>query len=215
MILANIDYLNLLFFKLFIKKNYPSLYPKMMYHKSYPSKINSKFKKRQISGAFISSIKAQKQKNIIMGICANKEVRSVLSLKGDNKKDIESNTSNILAQILDINGEVVIGDKALKIYIENKKIFIDLAEAWYSKYKKPFVFAVFSINSHQKSYKKMQQKFLKQNTKIPFYIYENICKLHDISRKDLFEYLNIIYFKINQKEIKSLRLFWKLSKGYS
>ena len=93
LILANIDYINLLPFKLFIKKHYPSLYKRMLHHKGTPKEINKKFKNRKISSAFISSIKSKRTQKLTMGISAKGKVQSVLVLKGKNKTDKNSDTS--------------------------------------------------------------------------------------------------------------------------
>lgn len=54
-----------------------------------------------------------------MGICANKRVLSVLVEKNtSNAKDPSSATSNALAKVLKQDGKVIIGDKALKLYLK-------------------------------------------------------------------------------------------------
>ncbi len=52
---AKIDFINLLPFHIFIKKNIKSAQLKSIieYKKSYPSNINNKFKKRKVDIAFI------------------------------------------------------------------------------------------------------------------------------------------------------------------
>ncbi len=215
LILANIEYLNLLPFKLFIKKYYPSLYKIMLHHKGTPKEINKKFKNRRISSAFISSIKSKRNQKITMGISAKGKVQSVLVLKGENKKDNNSDTSNLLAKVLNVQGEVVIGDRALKVYLKQEKSSIDLGEYWFNRYNLPFVFATFSINTHKKLYNKIQKKFLKKKIKIPFYISQNICLEKDIKRVELLAYLNLIYYNINYKELKSLKIFRYLAKKKS
>ena len=124
MIFAKIDFINLLPFYIYVKKNISSSQTKAIinYKKSYPSKINQDFKKRRIDGAFISSIKSQKEKSTDIGIVAKKDVLSVLSIPGVYTKDIQSDTSNILARVLECEGKIIIGDKALKYYYENKKL---------------------------------------------------------------------------------------------
>ena len=195
------------------------MYKTMIHHKSYPSAINDAFFKRKIHSAFISSIRGTKKIKYKLGICSLDEVQSVLVLKSNiNKQDKESETSNILAKILKIKGETIIGDKALKVYIENKQDFTDLSKAWFSKYKLPFVFATFSFNSYQKFYNKMQNKFLQtqnlnqRRTKIPFYICQKLEIEKDVKRNDLLKYLNRIHYKIDHKENTSMRLFWKLAR---
>jgi chorismate dehydratase len=72
MIFAKIDFINLLPFHIFIKKNIQSTQLKSIieYKKSYPSFINNKFKKRKVDSAFISSIASRNEKFLDFGIVA-------------------------------------------------------------------------------------------------------------------------------------------------
>jgi len=96
--------------------------------------------KRHIDAGFISSIESPKYNCTNLGIIANKAVYSVFVLEGENKSDHESATSNALAKVLNLQGEVLIGDKALKYYLEGGQ-GIDLAKEWYKQTTLPFVFA--------------------------------------------------------------------------
>ena len=99
MIFAKIDYINLLPFYTFVKKNIKSSQIKSIinHKKSYPSLINKQY-----------------------------------------EKDSESSTSNILAQVLNLEGKIIIGDKALNHFHNcQDKDFIDLAKAWNEKYNLP------------------------------------------------------------------------------
>ena len=104
MIFAKIDFINLLPFHVYIKKNIKSNQIKAIidYHKSYPSKINKKFKKREVDSAFISSIASRKEKSINLGIVAKSDVQSVLLIPGAFEKDMQSETSNALAKVLNL-----------------------------------------------------------------------------------------------------------------
>ena len=203
-----IDYLNLLPFHVFMKKYYYNYTTK----KSYPSKINQMFENKIVDAAFISSIKSKNKLCLDAGIIANQKVLSVLVCKGDTKYDIESNTSNILAKILNQKGEVLIGDKALKRYYKDSSCQ-DLAHLWYKKYKLPFVFARFCINKNKKGYKKMINKFLSTKIYIPQYILKKYSKKTNIPPKEIKNYLNLISYKIGYKETKSLKKFLKQSKS--
>jgi len=205
---GQIDYLNLLPFHIFMKKHYYNYTTK----KSYPSKINRLFEKKIVDAAFISSIKSKNQTCLDAGIIANKKVLSVLVCSGENKDDFESNTSNVLAKILNQNGEILIGDKALKRYYEDNSCK-DLATLWYEKYKLPFVFARFCINKNKKEYQKMINLFLKEKIYIPNYILNKYSKKTGISKKQIKEYLKLINYKMGYKEKKSLKKFLKLSKN--
>lgn len=216
MIFAKIDFINLLPFYVFIKKNIKSSQIKQIisYKKSYPSKINKQFKKRQIDAAFISSIASRSEKTIDLGIVAKKEVLSVLCIKGDFKEDYQSDTSNALAKILDIKGEVLIGDKALKYYHTNQNNdFIDLAKYWNTKYKLPFVFARLSFNKHEKYLKKLSKSFKNTNVKIPQYILNKYANRTNLKNKQINHYLKKITYDIGYKEKQSLKLFFKLAKN--
>ena len=179
--------------------------------KSYPAKINKMFEKKIVDCAFISSIKSKNQTCLDAGIVANKKVLSVLVCNGKNKDDFESNTSNVLAKILNISGEVVIGDKALKRYYSNNNCK-DLATLWNEKYNLPFVFARFCINKDYPKYENLINLFLKEKIFIPQYILKEYSKRANISNKQIKEYLDLITYKLNWKEKKSLDKFLKLSK---
>ena len=212
MIFAKIDFINLLPFYIFIKKNIKSTQIKQIinYKKSYPSLINKKFKSRTIDAAFISSIKSKRCRCLDLGIVAKKEVLSVLSLKGNYKKDTQSDTSNALAKVLGIDGEVLIGDKALYHYHNSQdKDFIDLAKIWYEKYNLPFVFARLCFNDHHQYLDNLATKFLTSNIKIPQYILKQYSCKTGITNQQIKEYLSKISYNIGYKEKQSLKLFFK------
>lgn len=214
MIFAKIDFINLLPFYVFIKKNIQSSQIKQIinYKKSYPSIINKQFQKRSIDAAFISSIKSKRCKCLDLGIVAKKEVLSVLALKGEFKKDQQSDTSNALALALNIKGEILIGDKALYYYHNSKdRDFIDLAKVWSDKYNLPFVFARLCFNQEKKYLENLSKKFLASNVKIPQYILKQYASKTNLTTKQIEEYLTKISYKISYKEKQSLKLFFKLS----
>ena len=198
MIYGNIDYLNLLPVRVFLKRKRG-----IFYKSGNPKKITNLFLKRRVDFAFISSIKARNC--IKIGICAKKEVRSVLIKRGEKLEfDSSSNTSNLLASILGLKGEVIIGDRALKLFFESKN-YIDLAKEWYKKYKLPFVFALLCFN--KKKAKKIFKGFKKE--KIPFYILKKEAKKKGIDIRKALEYLNLIYYNLSWKEELSLKKFFR------
>jgi chorismate dehydratase len=212
MLISKIDYLNLLPFYVFVKKNITSTQIKAIinYKKSYPSQINQEFKYKRTDAAFISSIKSRNCKCTDIGIVAKDSVWSVLVLINEaNKDDFESNTSNILANILDIQGQVVIGDKALKIYYKNEDEFIDLAQIWYEKYGVSFVFARFCYNKHKNYFQKLAKSFGNSKIKIPQYILQKEAQKTGLSQKQILDYLKQIKYNIGIKEKKSLKLFFR------
>lgn len=215
MIFAKIDFINLLPFHIYIKKNIPSSQMKSIieYKKSYPSNINKKYKKRKVDSAFISSIASRNEKNLDFGIIAQKDVLSVLVIPGNEQDDFQSETSNALAKVLGYKGQVLIGDKALKYYHANKNSdFIDLAQAWNNKYNLPFVFAVLCYSSNKILLDKYTRKFNKRHIKIPQYILEQYSKRTGISKQNILDYLKKIDYDLGIKEKRALKLFLKLTK---
>ncbi|MBU0925006.1 hypothetical protein KKG81_08985 [bacterium] len=215
MIFAKIDFINLLPFHIFIKKNIKSTQQKSIieYKKSYPSFINNKFKKRKVDSAFISSIASRNDKYLDFGIVAQDEVLSVLLIPGIQESDFQSQTSNALAKVLDLEGKVIIGDKALKFYHENPDVIkIDLAKEWKNKYNLPFVFAVLCFNSNKKALEKVTKNFNKQHIKIPQYILEQYSKRSGVSKNNILLYLKKIDYNLGLKEKRSLKQFLNLTK---
>jgi len=215
-IFAKIDFINLLPFYIFIKKNLPSLQAKQIinYKKSYPSKINKSFKKRAVDGAFISSIISQKSKCLDIGIVAKKEVFSVLIIEGKMKIDYQSDTSNALAKVLKLKGEVLIGDKALLFYHQHKntKDFKDLSYEWNQKYHLPFVFARLCINKKLPTLEKVAKRFVQSKVFIPQYILKEYELKTNIHTQQIKEYLTKISYSIGHKEKLALKKFFILSK---
>ncbi|NOR58380.1 MAG: hypothetical protein GQ474_07640 [Sulfurimonas sp.] len=213
MVFGKIEYLNLLPFHVFMKRFTKSSQQSMsMHYKSgVPAKINEKFLSRRVDAAFISSISAKKHKHVNLGIIAKKEVLSVIVVPDvANERDIESASSNVLAQILDIKGKVLIGDKALKHYLQEKP-YIDLAAEWNSRYKLPFVFALLCYHKDQQLYKNIEREFSKKKVKIPQYLLNAASKKTEISKKDILDYLSYISYDLDIKAQKGLSLFYQKS----
>lgn len=213
MIFGKIEYLNLLPFHVFMKRYTKSAQQSksMHYYKGVPSDINSKFISRKVDAAYISSINAKKYKHVNLGIIAKKEVLSVLVIpKQENKKDSASASSNSLVEILGINGEVIIGDKALRYYLQGMP-HIDLAKAWHDKYHLPFVFALLCYHKEEKLYKKIEKSFLKSRVKIPYYLLKQASLRTDIATEDILKYLQFISYELDYKAKKGLKLFYKLA----
>lgn len=219
MVFGKIDYLNLLPFHVFLKR-YPltNAFKKACESKkSYPAAVNALFRRRVVDGAFISSIKSAKHglKTLPVGIVAKKNVKSVIVKKNTKSlRDPHSATSNVLAKVLKLDGQVFIGDKALKLYLEAPEDYIDLAYEWNKRHNLPFVFARLSINSHFKIYKKISEAFKNKPIKIPGYILQQYSKERGISPKDIREYLKLISYNIDKKGHKALKLFFKQAKAY-
>jgi chorismate dehydratase len=214
MIFAKIDFINLLPLHIFIKKHLSTQMKQTIeYKKSYPAAINKKFHKREVDAAVISSIASKRCKKCLdMGIVAKGAVDSVLVIPGEYKKDFQSDTSNALAKVLDIQGEVIIGDKALYKFHNSDEQFIDLAKQWQKKYKLPFVFARLCVNKDEKYLKNLSKRFVHTKVKIPQYILKKYAKRSGISQTQILDYLTKISYTIRAKEKRALKLFFKLSK---
>ncbi len=200
-------------FHIFMKRYIKSVRIKQSinYKQNFPTIINKRFKNRKIDAAFISSIESKRGsfKCFDIGIVAKKEIKSVLLKEGKIIHDSHSASSNALAKILNLKGEVIIGDKALKMYLQNPNIYIDLAKEWNKRYNLPFVFARFCANKRYKYYAKLSNKFLQKKIKIPNYILKSYAKSRDIEPHDIKEYLKLVSYHIDNKAKKSLKLFLK------
>ncbi|HFB53935.1 MAG TPA: hypothetical protein ENJ67_04315 [Sulfurimonas autotrophica] len=213
MIFGKIEYLNLLPFHVFMKRFTRSAQESavMNYKKNVPAKINREFLGRRVDAAFISSIAAKKHPHVNLGIIAKKEVKSVLVIPSrKDKRDNESASSNVLAQVLQQNGEILIGDKALRYALQNDD-YIDLAALWYEKYQLPFVFALLCYHKEKKVYKRIEKKFLQKEQKIPYYMLQNAAQRTGVSPEDIRAYLRLISYELDYKAKKGLARFYRLS----
>ena len=215
MIFGKIEYLNLLPFHVFMKRFTKNSQQKLVmeHKKNVPAKVNEDFLQRRVDAAFISSIKARNRAHVGLGIIANKKVQSVLVIpNAANKADTESASSNVLARILDIKGEVLIGDKALRYALQNDN-YIDLAQEWYDKYKLPFVFALLCYHKDKKTYKKIEREFLKREVKIPNYLLKKAADKTGVAPAEIQAYLKLISYRVDYKAQKALRRFYKEAKS--
>lgn len=207
---GSIAYLNLLPFIYYLKKRVRNTQEKQMlrYHQGVPSTINRLFLKRAIDAAFISSIKSQRCRCSNLGVVANGAVYSVLLLKSEQIFDSESDTSNMLSKVLGLSGQIIIGDKALKHYL-NSQNGIDLSQVWKEKTNLPFVFARLCYNKGARRVLKLAKRFNKRAAKIPYYYLKKEAKKRGITTKELHWYLQHIHYTIGPKEEQSLKLFFK------
>lgn len=223
MLFGKIDYLNLLPFHIYLKRSSLQSYQKaaIEHKKGVPSKQNKALRYRKVDAAIISSIQSIRKnyKKLDLGIVAKHEVKSVLVRKNSQpKKDTASASSNTLAKILGVKGEVIIGDRALRAYlIEGSDKFTDLAKLWNERTGGlGFVFARFCYTSNKSSCRKIAHGFLKTqrggSIKIPSYILQKYSKSREISKKNILEYLKLISYTIGTKEKKALKLFIRQAK---
>ena len=166
MLLGKIDYLNLLPFHVFLKSlSLPSYVKKSIeFKKGVPSKLCADLYYRRIDAAVISSIESRKKryKKVSLGIVAKGDVKSVLVRKGTAARpDPASASSNALAGVLGLEGEVLIGDRALKAYLrEGEDAFYDMGRAWRERTGLPFVFGRFSCVKGRGAYERLFFIFL-------------------------------------------------------
>lgn len=210
---GKISYLNLVPFDIFIKK-YPitSAFKAFLnHHKSYPAKLNKEFLFKRIDAGFISSIAGMRAKKTNSGIVANGAVWSVIVIPKATKSDYQSASSNALARILGVEGEVLIGDRALRYKLSGGK-YVDLGQKWWEKYHLPFVFGLLCFNSDEAFYKAISAKFNATRVKIPQYLLENYAKDSGIAKRDILEYLTKIHYKITPKGKIALSRFYRLAR---
>jgi chorismate dehydratase len=177
-----------------------------LFKSGVPSKVNELFQRKKVNAAVVSSIVSKKYRCTDLGIIAEKKVYSVLLLPGENAKDPASETSNALAHILDLQGKVLIGDAALKHYL-NTKEGIDLAEEWYKKTGLPFVFARLCFHKDETYLTRLASNFTKTKVRIPQYILKKEGKKRGIAPKEILWYLDHIKYQMNHKSKRSLKLF--------
>ena len=183
----------------------------MEYKRGVPAKINRAFHTRRVDAAFISSISARNSTYVGLGIIAKKSVKSVLVIPDrTSKRDKESASSNVLASVLGLKGEILIGDKALRYALQNSN-YIDLAELWHKRYNLPFVFALLCYHKDKKLYKKIEREFLKREVRIPQYILYEASKRTEIEKKEILEYLQLISYKLDTKARRGLKKFYALA----
>jgi chorismate dehydratase len=210
---GKIDYINLLPFYIFIKRYVRNSQTKQSinYKKSFPSKINRDFKRRAIDAAFISSIESKRGnfRSLDIGIIAKGEIQSVILKEGVFKPDSHSATSNQLAHVLKLNGEVIIGDKALKAYLQTPHEYIDLAKEWKKRTNLPFVFARLCVNRNYSYYNNLSKNFLKTKIRIPQYIKKKYIYSRQIDGKDIDNYLSLVSYNIDKNAKQSLKKFLK------
>lgn len=217
MIFGKIDYINLLPFHIFLKaSSLPNAFKQgIEYKKGVPSTLNGKLRRGKIDAAIISSVESQKScyTKLDLGIVAYKKVDSVLVKKNSPMKfDSASATSNALSSLLCIKGEVLIGDRALKAYLNNPNAYIDLASVWYEKTHLPFVFARLCVRKNRGFYDKLARCFVKQKVKIPQYILEKYANSRGIEKKEIIRYLKLIHYGLGTKEKRALHRFLKEAK---
>lgn len=176
------------------------------YKRAVPSRINKALQRGEVNAAFISSINSPKFTCTDLGIIARNKVYSVLLLPGSNQGDPASETSNRLAKVLRLHGKVLIGDAALKYYLEGGE-GIDLAEEWHKRTDLPFVFARLCYNRHNKAIKTLARRFSHTRVRIPQYILKREAAKRGITPAQLLWYLEHIHYEMDWKAKRGLKKF--------
>ncbi|WP_201352320.1 MqnA/MqnD/SBP family protein [Hydrogenimonas urashimensis] len=216
MIFGKIEYLNLLPFHLFLKRYLRYSIEKKAWQKrgSVPASINRAFRARRIDAAVISSIRSRGCRCTDFGIVADGEVQSVLLLPGVLKNDAESDSSNILARVLGMEGEVIIGDKALRYFLAHPGEAVDLAAAWRKRESLPFVFARLCAHPpHIRRLERITKHFFAHPQKIPYRTLKEQAVRRGIEVDQLKAYLGKIHYRIGWREKRALKRFFRLARG--
>lgn len=210
---GRIEYLNLLPFHVFMKRYVRSSQSQMMlrHGSNVPSAINRAYRMRKIDAAFISSIRAKGQKHLNLGIIADGPVQSVLLLPSETPQtDTASETSNALVRVLGLEGRVLIGDPALRAYLEGVEA-LDLAEEWHKRYGLPFVFGLLSYQADEKQMRRLGRAFARRRQKIPQYLLKRASARTGVKPRDILAYLEGIHYRLDHRARRSLHLFWRLT----
>lgn len=210
MLFGKIDYLNLLPFHCYVKQSrrYSGRFKRCFAARGgTPAEMNALFKRRKIDAAFISSIEARKCRCTGAGIVADGAVWSVLVRPGTFKKDGASATSNRLAKVLGVEGEVMIGDRALRAYFQDDSL-IDLGQLWKDRTGLPFVFARLCFHRHSAFYRALAEDFIRSKTRIPYYILWERSRKIGLSPKQMLAYLERIHYRIDHRAKRGLKQYY-------
>ena len=205
-----INYLNLLPFVIFYKRLALPHGAKasFAYKQGVPSAINKAFRQGKIDAAFISSVISKPYRCLDVGIVAHKRIYSVLILPHQSGLDPASQSSNALANLLGLEGRVLIGDEALRYFLSHDDA-IDLAHEWYKRYRLPFVFARLCYHRGAKRYTKALKRFGKHPPKIPHYILKKEAQKRGLKPSQIKAYLKEVTYPIDHKAKRGLKHFLK------
>jgi len=178
------------------------------YKRDVPARINRALRRRRINAAFVSTAASRNLHCTEAGIVAKGSVYSVLLLPGEHSDDPASASSNALAKMLGLEGRVLIGDAALRHYLDGGE-GIDLAKAWYDKTGLPFVFARLCCNRHCDKVDALARRFVRSRTRIPRYILVREARKRGITPAQLQWYLRHIHYTVDRDARLSLKRFMK------
>lgn len=212
---ALIEYLNLLPFAVFLKRSslQNSFKSGAFYRRGKPAQLNERLRKRAIDAAFVSSAAVRNGRFVSLGIVADGAVRSVLLLPGESREDSASKSSNALAKVLALQGEVVIGDRALFLFHQNgREGIVDLAAEWKKRTGMPFVFALLAYNRGGELWERLAKDFLRAPVKIPHFMLKSYCEKRSLTQEQANEYLKLIGYKVGRRELAAYKKFRGMAK---
>ena len=216
MIFGKIEYLNLLPFHTFMKRYLRASSEKKAWIKcgGVPATLNRRMRLGRIDAAVVSSIVSPAFYCVDLGIVADGAVWSVLVHPGESRKDAASDTSNALAGLLGLEGEVIIGDRALRRYFEEEEGLIDLGERWKARTGLPFVYARLCARSRKewRRLKKIEKRFDARRVKIPWRILKNEAENIGITPRQAKAYLQRINYRLRWREDRALKQFLSQAK---
>jgi chorismate dehydratase len=210
---GRIEYLNLLPFHVFMKRYVRSSQAQMMlrHGANVPSAINRAYRTGRVDAAFISSIRAKKERHLGLGIIADGTVQSVLLIPSDTPAaDRASETSNALAAVLGLQGRVLIGDPALRAFHGGIEA-VDLAAAWKARYGLPFVFALLCYRGDAVQMRRLGRAFDRHPKKIPQYLLQKASERTGVTPRGIREYLTHIHYRMDHRSQRAVELFWRLA----
>ncbi|MEO1941679.1 MAG: MqnA/MqnD/SBP family protein [Campylobacterales bacterium] len=208
---GEINYLNLLPFRFYLKRH--RYREKWVIKTGTPAQVNRWFREGRIDGGFLSSIRAVEGVRYPVGIGAEGSVWSVLLSPAREGGDPASNTSNLLPMALDLKGQVVIGDRALQLYLKEPEKWVDLGEEWYRRFQLPFLFAQLSSRYPSRELERVVAGFLKRGRRvyrIPRYILQWEGARRGLAPRQVERYLQLIRYPVGWREELGFKRFLRL-----
>ncbi len=211
MIFGKIEYLNLLPFHTFMKRYLRASTEKKAWIKcgGVPATLNRRMRLGRIEAAVVSSIVSPAFYCVDLGIVADGAVWSVLLKPGSSRQDDASDTSNALARVLNVKGEVIIGDRALVQYFHSKEEWLDLGAQWKKKTGLPFVYARLCAGNlkEYRRLKRIEKLFNPKAVKIPWRQLHKEAIRIGIEPAQAQAYLDRIGYRLRWQEKRALKKF--------
>lgn len=211
---GEINYLNLLPFRLYLKRH--RYRDRWVIKTGTPAEVNRWFREGRIDGGVLSSVRAVEGVRYPVGIGAEGPVWSVLLSPTREGGDPASNTSNLLPVALNLKGQVVIGDRALSLYLKNREEWVDLGEEWFRQVQLPFLFAQLTSRRPSRELERVATGFLRQGRgiyRIPQYLLRWEGARRGLSPRQVEEYLRLIRYQVGWREELGFKKFLRRLEG--